>query len=182
MKKRFFNTKKRNGFTLIETLLAVTVLVMSITGPLTIASKSLNSAVFAKSEVTAFYLAQEAIEYARNVRDTNALLARTSADPTSPQYWLSGLASCIGASCTVEAANTTPSQAITPCSGTCAPLLYHAPTGFYGYQNGSPSQFTRSFSLEKINDNEYAVTASISWSSTLFGNQFVVRENILKWQ
>ena len=182
MRKKFFTAKEKNGFTLIETLLAVTVLVMSITGPLTIAAKSLNSAVFAKSEVTAFYLAQEAIEYVRNVRDTNALLARTSADPTSPQYWLSGLASCIGTSCTVEATNTSPSQAIAPCSGACAPLLYQASTGFYGYQNGLPSQFTRSFSLEKINDNEYAITASISWQSTLFGSQFVVRENILKWQ
>ena len=40
---------------------------------LTIAEKGLASAEAARLEITAFYLAQEAIEYVRNVRDTNAL-------------------------------------------------------------------------------------------------------------
>lgn len=65
--------KKAKGFTLIETLVAVLLLATAIAGPLTIASKSLLAALVAKDQVTAFFLAQDAVEYVRFVRDTNKL-------------------------------------------------------------------------------------------------------------
>ena len=64
---------KNRGFTLIETLVAIAVLSLAITGPMVIAQKGIGSAIYARDEVTAFYLAQEAIEYIRNVRDTNRI-------------------------------------------------------------------------------------------------------------
>ena len=176
------DVKVVRGFTLIETLLAVTVLVLSMSGPLTIAAKSFTSAVFAKNQITAFYLAQEAVEYVRNIRDTNALNGRTSTDPSSPSYWLSGLSSCIDTACTVKATGTTLAEAVAPCSGACTPLLYNSATGFYGYDSGEPSLFTRSFMLTRVNDNEYAVTVTIAWKNNAAGSQFVVQENITSWQ
>jgi len=71
-----------SGFTLIETLVAVLLLTTAIAGPLTIASKSLIAALVAKDQVTAFFLAQDAVEYVRFIRDTNKLRGNN---------WLAGL-------------------------------------------------------------------------------------------
>jgi prepilin-type N-terminal cleavage/methylation domain-containing protein len=174
--------RTEKGFTLIETLLAVAVLVLSISGPLTIAAKSLNSAVFAKDQITAFYLAQEAVEYVRNVRDANALHGRDSTDSTSANYWLTGLTDCINTECKVESTNVSASSAITPCLGSECTLLYDPSTGFYGYSQGSASIFTRSVRLEKVNDNEYRVVSTVSWQNGSVTSSFVVQENILDWE
>jgi len=84
-----FHGSSRAGFTIIETLVAVAVLMLAITGPLTMAERSLSAGQIARKEVTAFYLAQEAIEYVRNLKDTNAISGKggTSA-------WLDGLEDC----------------------------------------------------------------------------------------
>jgi prepilin-type N-terminal cleavage/methylation domain-containing protein len=65
------NTRIQNnkGFTLIETLVAITILMISIAGPLTIAQKSLTAATIAKDQVIASFLAQEMIEQIKNDRD-----------------------------------------------------------------------------------------------------------------
>src|SRR5512146_2123672 len=61
------------GFTLIETMVAVLLLAIAIAGPLTIASKGLSSALIAKDQIGAYYLAQDAVEYVRFARDANRL-------------------------------------------------------------------------------------------------------------
>ena len=57
------------GFTLLETFVAITILMFAVVGPLTIVSKALNASYDSRDQITAFYLAQDAIEYIRNVRD-----------------------------------------------------------------------------------------------------------------
>ena len=173
--------KGQKAFTLIETLLAVTILVISMSGPLTIAAKSLNSALFAKDQITAFYLAQESVEYLRNVRDTNALNGRSSADPSSANYWLTGISHCINVNCTVQPTGTSLSSAVVACSGDCATLKYDASNGFYGYSSGEDSQFTRFVTMQKVTDNEYSIISTVSWRG-LVSSQFVVKENIFNWE
>ena len=50
------------GYSLIEALVAIAVLMLALVGPITIAAKSLQSMFFAREQVTALYLAQEGIE------------------------------------------------------------------------------------------------------------------------
>ncbi len=61
------------GFTILETLVAIAILIIAITGPLAIVAQSLRSSYFSRDQITAYYLAQEAIEYVRNTRDTFGL-------------------------------------------------------------------------------------------------------------
>jgi Tfp pilus assembly protein PilV len=70
--------QKNNGFTLVETLVAVSIFTMSILGLLIVLSGGISDTSYAKKKIIASYLAQEGIEYARNMRDTAVLYNATS--------------------------------------------------------------------------------------------------------
>lgn len=63
----------KKGFTLVETLVAILILVVAISALFTLASNSLFSVRSAKNQSTALYLAQEAMDYIRSTRDDATL-------------------------------------------------------------------------------------------------------------
>ncbi|MES2416461.1 MAG: prepilin-type N-terminal cleavage/methylation domain-containing protein [Patescibacteria group bacterium] len=71
MKKLF--KKNNNGFTLVETLVALSIFTASVLAMLIILSQGLTQTSFAKNKLVATYLAQEGIEYFRNTRDNHML-------------------------------------------------------------------------------------------------------------
>ena len=89
--KYLFNNKvnrkidklENGGFTIIETLVAITVLMIAVSGPLVVASKGLNTALYARDQVIASGLAQESMELIKNMKNNNV-----SSDPTD---WLNGI-------------------------------------------------------------------------------------------
>lgn len=87
------NIEYKKGFTIIETLVAIAILMISIAGPLTIAEKGYNAGILARDQVIAAYLAQDALEYIKNIKDNNLM-----ASP--PRNWLMELTS--GNSCDYE--------------------------------------------------------------------------------
>lgn len=64
-----YKSKKQKAFTLIETLVAISILMISIAGPLTVASKGYTSALDARNQSVAIYLAQEGLEYLSYQKD-----------------------------------------------------------------------------------------------------------------
>ncbi|MFA6797530.1 MAG: type II secretion system protein [Candidatus Paceibacterota bacterium] len=85
------NKNFKNGFTLIEALVAISLLMIAISGPMTIVQKGLNAAYLSRDQMTASFLVQDAIEAVRNIRDTSAL----NNDYKDGDNWLSGLSDCI---------------------------------------------------------------------------------------
>lgn len=65
----FQQPNNRSGFSLVETLVAITILLIVITGPLTLVSSSARSTNFANDQVMAYFLAQEGLELAQAARD-----------------------------------------------------------------------------------------------------------------
>lgn len=66
------NKKKFNkGFGLLEVLVSGTVIIIILSALLVIAKFALNNSVYLQQRATATYLAQEQIELARQIRDTN---------------------------------------------------------------------------------------------------------------
>jgi len=169
---RYSHVRGARGFTLIETLVAISILLLSISAPLTIASKGLASSFFARDQITAFYLAQDAVEYIRNTRDNNFL---------SGAGWIDGLPDTSGALFTVD--TTDGVMALCPLEG-CEALDYNNTTGFYSHNDsgGSTSIFTRSVSVQTIDVHEAIVSVTVSWSAGTFSRSFSVKENILDWQ
>lgn len=162
--------RRKSGFTLVETLVAIAVLVTSIVGPLSIAAKGLAASLLARDQVTAFYLAQEGVEYVRGVRDENVLRGAG---------WLVGLKpQCTGGElCNVDSRN----DALVECDLQCPVLTYDPQTGFYGGGTGSASRFRRTIAISEISPTEALVVATISWTSGLFPRTFSIREVITDW-
>lgn len=185
MTNRLKNILKKHskGFTLIETLVAVLLLVTAIAGPLTLASKALSGALIARDQMIAFYLAQDGVEYVRYVRDSNRL-----ATPQNP--WLTGLTpACTGATgCTID---PTPPHTVTACPAGGCPLLNKQTSSgatYFTYLGGTqtPQRFMRKITLATPASGaatEEILTVSVSWrAQSGVTRTITVRENILDWQ
>jgi prepilin-type N-terminal cleavage/methylation domain-containing protein len=198
--------RHKAGFTLIETLVAILILVTAIAGPLTIASKGLSTALVAKDQTTAYYLAQDAVEYVRFARDTNRLQGNND--------WLKGA----GGSCSSSNPINSCSTVLTPCTGAtgcyfdslatypsvptacedaaCSqhPLYYDATNHNFNYNtNNALTIFTRTVSIvAPVGTNdcvtaghgcEAALTVSVSWSDLPgFTHTITVHEDLFNWQ
>lgn len=170
LKTKNLKLKTVAGFTLIETFVAITILLSAVAGPLTIASKGLSSAFIAKDQTVASYLAQEGIEYLRWKRDGNSLSARP---------WLTGLDACTNAACYVDSAADT----VNACGGTCPVLHYNATSGFYTYNISDPATaFTRTIRLTAIGDDEVQASVTITWYAAGATRSFFALENMFNWE
>ena len=64
-----YSRQLQSGFSLVEMLVAVSVLLIIIVGPMTMTSRVAKSSSFATEQVQAFFLAQEGLELAEKLRD-----------------------------------------------------------------------------------------------------------------
>ena len=175
---------KNRGFTILETIIAVLVLSLAISGVFSAVQQGLSQAIIAKDEVRAFYLAQEAIEIIRNKRDVNQLNITINGSPNS---WLFGIAqeatdNCyFGKICRADVSN----MSLAYCGnawGSCENLRQH-PTEFrYGYDSGWPvTNFKREIQIESVNANEITVTVRVSWTKGLISQEFKAKTHLFNW-
>ena len=163
------------GFTLLETLIAVTILMVAIVGTLSLVSQGLRAAFVAKDQVTAFYLTFEAAEYVKNMRDSNSLAG---------DLWLSGdMAACTGANgCTIDMSTKPPTVSSCPVTG-CALLKYDSTDSFYNYASGEDTTFVRTVKVaETVAGVEAVIDVEVLWKTGNFDRSFSIRENMFNWQ
>ncbi len=128
------------AFTLVETMVAVTILTFAVVGPMMVASRAIVAAQIARSQLTANYLAQEGIEYVRAMRDNEYLTVRQS--QTAWNNFLNGssgasISQCRTSTCTFDPARTMGTGSglsLTQCSGSGCTPLYLA-NGVYTQQS-----------------------------------------------
>jgi prepilin-type N-terminal cleavage/methylation domain-containing protein len=189
--RKLQNYKKRlnGGFTLIETLVAIFILLIAVTGPLAVAQSGLRAAFLSRDQTTAFYLAQDAFEYVKNVRDGNILATINGNSPGDWLYYLRESCEPIYG-CTVD---TTvpydPSDAIESCVGDAIgcnkenPLKFNTTNKTFGFGGDEDSIFTRKVFITETENREAEVLVEISWttSESLGIRTISVRENIFNW-
>ncbi|MBP6933881.1 prepilin-type N-terminal cleavage/methylation domain-containing protein, partial [Candidatus Woesebacteria bacterium] len=71
MKNKNEKIKNSKGFSLVEVMVSIGIILVAFTGVLTLINRSVAFHDLAYSRLTASYLAQEGIEIVRNIRDNN---------------------------------------------------------------------------------------------------------------
>jgi prepilin-type N-terminal cleavage/methylation domain-containing protein len=188
---KMITTQNNKGFTMIETLVAIFILLITITGPLAISQSGLKAAFLARDQTIAFYLAQDAMEYIKNIRDTNFI--KRSDDNRD---WLEGLENCMnGNICTVDTTETG-QDAIESCTAVLyrgcsdeddkySPLVIDNSTGheFIGFNGSEQSKFFRTVKIDNVRlGQEVQVTVTVGWE-TDDGvlKKIISKENIFNW-
>lgn len=168
---------RERGFTLVETLVAVTLLTIAIVAPMTLTTMSFSAAYYAREQITAFHLAQEGIEAIRHIRDGNILRIALNASP-APLSLMEGVSSTNGAPFTVDALNDNTAL----CQNPCQPLRLS--NGLYGYGSGEQTQFVRTVSVRPVasNSDEFTVEVTVTWqTATRREHSVTIFENMYSW-
>jgi len=157
----------KRGFTLLEVMVAIFVIMVGITGTLGIIQQGISYIQLCSSRLVANYLAQEGIEIVRNIRDTNWLERRTNSGIT----WSDGIPSG-NWEADYKTQNLTRSYAGT--------YLNIDNSGFYSYSSGSPTKFKRKISIAKDTDI-LKISVQVEWRERGKDYQVTVQENLYKW-
>ena len=171
------------GMTLIETLVAITILSVAIVAPMQLTISSLASANYARDQVVAANLAQEAIESVRSVRDENilamALTAGSScADDGLPMHLLCNIP--IDEDFVIDTRN----NEITSCSGTCPKLQTDPAQTLYGYGLGNDTFYLRVVRATYVDvaEDEVRITVTVTRDSGVHQlTPTVISENLYRW-
>ena len=180
--------ESKRGFTILESLVAIFVLSLAISGAFSAVRQSLHQSILSKDEVKAFYLAQEVMEIVRNKRDTNQL-AFISDGTTN---WLTGITSnasdnCyFGKVCSIDASSYNfVSLGSTYCGsswGSCQNLRQNQTDFRYGYNIAwANTNFKREVMLESVNGDEISMTVRITWTKGMITKEFKVKTHLFKW-
>jgi len=70
-KKKKKSDNQASGFSILEVMVSLGLLTVGILGALSLAAGNIGSALYSREQITAFYLAQEAVEYTRNILRKN---------------------------------------------------------------------------------------------------------------
>lgn len=184
---------KNKGFTLIESLVAISILSLSIAATFTAVQNGIQNSTIAKDQTTAFYLAQEAMEYIKNTRDENALYSIQN--PDTPRNWLYGISASAGDPCyfgkvcqidsPLKTVASCGSAAITSSPpNLCGYINQDPTTSLYGYTvTWTPTRFKREVQLRQIvADTEVEVVISISWTNKAGTKYFQASETLFNRQ
>jgi prepilin-type N-terminal cleavage/methylation domain-containing protein len=171
---------QQGGFSLVETLVAITILLIVITGPMTISMSTAKSTGYASEQVTAFFLAQEGAEIAQKVRDEVLLgnmTAWSSFNDPSGTY-----STCFGsAGCGLELNTNTDAtlKSIVNC-GTASCKLYYESSGgrsryTYTASGAEERPYTRTLYFNIVNNDEVKVISEVTWRTGTLRAQQKVR-------
>ncbi len=179
------------AFTLVETLVAIAIISIAITGPFQVVQGVLQASYIARDELIATALAQGAMEYVRELRDSNAIYNNHHGGGTT---WLQGLDGTVGTpdcyanACVIDVGQqVVRSCGATTCSSALWPLylssnnLYNQGPSAGTAGSGPVTKFTRQVRLTTTGDpNETLVTVTVSWNSH-GAHSIVITEDLRNW-
>ena len=168
---------QQSGFSLVETLVAITILLIVVVGPMTISTSTARSTSFSSEQIQAFFIAQEGLELVQAYRNDELLAELDTADPDPQESWeqfllpTGDLQECFVSSsdgCGLEIDNDGVILEPIDCTFDSCRLYYNSAgerSRFTHTVTSEPLPFTRIVKIENINDDEVRVISTVSWRS-----------------
>ena len=184
MKKFLVKNKKNKAFTLIETLVAVSILSLSILGLLSGLAGGITNISYIKQKIVATYLAQEGVESIRNMRD-NYILSGGSASSNWANF-KAKLAPCNSNNqCGLDnSVASSSNNFIFSCNagGGNACKTYVTTGGNYNVNAvGVDSGLSRKLYAETPNSDEVRVYSTVEWMQGSGGKSVTFSEDLFNW-
>jgi len=161
---RIANKNKKGGFTLLETIVAVGLIVVGLVAALALITTSLFYVSNIQDRLAAANLTAEGIEVVRNIRDNNWLQNRA---------WNSGLAN----GDYKVAYNST---ALSTFSNN--PFLLDSNTGLYNYSSGASTPYVRKISIANLSGYEMRVIATVTWQKRGITYSSSAEDHLFNWK
>lgn len=166
-----FSKKNFGGFTLVETLIAISILLIAVVGPISLIGDALHKLYYAKDQMIAINLAQEGIEVVRQQRDSE-MLAVSAPDIfslASPTYYI------------VDSTGATPLFPCVVCDGFPEPV--YISDGIYeDVTPAAATQFKRLITIASVvAGRESKVTSAVEWQTGGQTGTITVSEYLFKW-
>lgn len=163
---------KKNSFTLLEAIFAISILTLTISGSFALISRLLSFSPQIQSKLIASYLAQEGIEIIRNIRDTNWV---------QDQNWLNNIQQTSSYYLDYHSQKFPDDP---PCTSN---YLFLDNTNFYNCRNqGSQTKFQRKITIsqppECSSGNCISVEVEVSWQEKGQTQSVKVIEYLYNWR
>jgi prepilin-type N-terminal cleavage/methylation domain-containing protein len=160
--------KKISGFTLIESMIAIALIVSGITGLMVLVNRSMGFANLAFNQLTAANLAQEGIELVRNIRDNN---------------WMNNIDWLTGLSTGTYQIDYLDGKLIDLAEREWQPLFFNEDVGYtYIYASGGETFYYRKIELNLIGNNELVVKSIVTWSAKGGKNfETIAEDHLFNW-
>ncbi len=175
---------KKKGFTLVEMLIAVLIFTVSLSALMSISAKGLKNSRDVQKQITANYLALEAIEIVRNIRD-DAFLRSFGGTTWEIVFEGGNIFTDEGCFNDVGKCNFYISSGSQPIIDLCTSCdVYFNEPSFYYYQTqndsnpGTKSGYTRTIEIDLVSPGQILVKVKVSWDT----GDVVYTENLFLWR
>ena len=184
--------QNNKAFTLVETLVAISIFTVSILGLMSVLTSGISSTNYAKQKIIASYLAQEGIEYIRNIRD-DYMLYGNNWNNFRTKINECGNHGTNDKTCYFDDQSldfSDPSMPMTKIlidscpNDLCPTLLYDSNTGKYNYSSsGVNSGFIRSIQARypRGPDDEIKIISIVSWNQGSGSYNVTFSETLFNW-
>jgi Tfp pilus assembly protein PilV len=160
--------KNKKGFTVLEVLFSLTVMIVAIVGVFALMQQTTSFLPFSSQKLVAAYLGQEGIEIVRNLRDNNRLAIYNGQSVN----WNDGLTGC-SLGCQADCL----SSALAAYSG--AFLLNNG--GLFNYTAGDATPFQRKITIDASQSDVLKVKIEVFWSEKGRSHSVATREDLYNW-
>ena len=168
------------GFTIIETLVALTIFTTSILAIIVMTPGSVSAINLTKNKLTASYLAQEGIDLVRAYRDNGNLVGQDVLTDVLSHENVCGDTS--GQGCVVDIDPASGSIVALQCQpGGCDALGINPDGGFWHQQSQTPSIFTRKITVIANTPPDFVVTSLVTWSQGGQPHTVQYQTNLTNW-
>ncbi len=169
----FCGNKSGVGFTLVESMVAISILLIAVVGPMSTIGGSLSQIRIARDQIIAVSLAQEGIEVMRQKRDSNSLQRWKEGSSNWTVSYVASNATTAWSIGLIAGNYVVTAPILSFVSSAVQPVYQENASGMYYQFTGAPvpvadyvqTKFSRVVNIADILPNEKKVTSTVTWTS-----------------